>query len=394
MQTRDFMSNKGTIKTPKRLTGRYCLQPFTNIDLHSNYGVRCCSESWMPAWIGDFSQNSIAKIWNSRPIQAIRRSILDGTYQYCDWHQCPFYCNDRYYLYSRADLENPEALPALRRNRLLKYGPWIKAILAGQTRMNLMPANYNLAYDETCNLKCPSCRNTTRIFTHGPDYEIRLAIHQKLLQEITAAGFDNIGRLNLSGAGEPFSSKIFGDFLFNFDGRRYPNLDINLQSNGILFTKEAWQKMAGIHSNINEVIISLDAACPETYAKIRVNGDYEVLLNNIGFLAGLRQAGKIKRLMLAFVVQQKNYREMAAAIGIGQHYQVDLFLFNLLNDWKSWSTQEYETNAVWKTYHPEYREFINILSDPLFDDPLVDLGNLTEYRQIARSSLRERKASS
>lgn len=392
MHTRGFDSNQGTIKAPKQLKGRYCLQPFTNVDIHSNNGVRCCSESWMPSWIGDFSRSSVEEIWNSPKIQEIRKSVLEGTYQYCDWHQCPFYCNDRYYLYSREDLENPQSLPVIQRNRLTKYGPWIQYILEGKTELEIMPANYNLAYDETCNLQCPSCRKTARIYTQGPEYQSRLAIQQKLLQEVEEKGFDNIGRFNLTGSGEPFSSKIFREFLFNFDGGKHPKLDINIQSNGVLFTPEVWRKMEKIHDNINEVIISLDASCGETYQKIRVNGDFEVLLKNIEFLAGLRQGNKIRRLMLAFVVQQKNYREMVPALEIGRKYQVDLFIFNLLNDWMSWSKEEYEQNAVWKVYHPEYFDFIEILQNPIFDDPMIDLGNLTEYRLRAKEKSMAKEA--
>jgi MoaA/NifB/PqqE/SkfB family radical SAM enzyme len=392
MHTRGFESNNGTIKAPKQLKGRYCLQPFTNVDIHSNNGIRCCSESWMPSWIGDFSENSIGEIWNSPKIQEIRQSVIDGTYQYCDWHQCPFYCNDQYYLYSRKDLENPESLPVLHRSRLLKYTPWIRYILEGKTKLDIMPANYNLAYDETCNLKCPSCRNTTKIYTQGPEYESRLAIQKKLLQEVETKGFDNIGRFNLTGSGEPFISKIFRDFLFNFDGKKYPKLDINIQSNGVLFTPEVWDHMKKIHNNINEVIISLDASRPETYETIRVNGNFEVLLKNIEFLAGLRNQNKIKRLMLAYVVQQKNYREMIDAIQIAQKYHVDLFIFNLLNDWMSWSKEEYEKNAIWKVYHPEYPNFIKVLEDPIFDDPMIDLGNMSEYRMIAKQKRMEKEA--
>lgn len=384
METRGFSSNKGTVKAPKQLKGRYCLQPFTNVDIHSNSGVRCCSESWMPSWIGDFSQNSIAEIWNSQTIQEIRQSVLDGTYQFCDWHQCPFYCNDQYYMYSREDLEHPENLSDVDRNRITKYAPWIQYLLEGKTKLDIMPANYNLAYDETCNLKCPSCRRETMIFTHGPEYEARLAIQTKFLQEIETRGFDNVGRFNLTGGGEPFISKLFRDFLFNFDGSKHPNLNINIQSNGVLFTPEVWGKMAKIHDNFNEVIISLDASRAETYDKIRVNGDFKALLQNIEFLAGLRQENKIKRLMLAFVVQQKNYKEMVEAIKIGQQFNVDLFIFNLLNNWWSWPLEEFEQNAIWKVYHPEYPDFIEVLTDPIFDEPLIDLGNMTEYRLIAK----------
>ena len=379
--TRDFHSNKGTIKKPKNLKGKFCLQPFTNMDIHSNHGLRCCSESWMPEWIGDFSQNTIMEIWNGETIQKIRTSILDGSYAYCDWHQCPFYCNDEYYLYTLEQLKNPQALGSVHANRITKNQPWIEYIIAGKTVVDIPPANYNLAYDETCNLACPSCRKATRVIVSGPEYQERLGIHQKVLKEVEENGFANIGRFNVTGAGEPFISKIYTDFLFNFDGQKFPKLDINLQSNGVLFTPEAWEKMERVHQNINEIIISLDAACEDTYRQIRVNGSFAKLLKNIEFLAELRRQGKVRRLMLAFVVQKKNYREMIDAIKIAKSFGVDLFIFNLLNDWMSWAPDEFEANAIWKSYHPDFPEFKEILQDPIFDDPIVDLGNMTEYRK-------------
>lgn len=385
IKVRGFESNKGTIKTQKDMKGKYCLQPFTNVDIHSNCGVRCCSESWMPDWIGDLTDKTLNEIWNSETTQKIRESILDGSYQFCDWHQCPFYSNDEYYLFTKEELENPELLSGVRKDRVEKHMPWIRYILEGKTRVDIPPANYNLAYDETCNLKCPSCRDHSRVYVQGEEYEKRLAIHNKVINELKEEGMNSIGRLNMTGSGEPFISKIFSDFLFTFDGSEYPNLDINIQSNGVLFTPEVWDKMEKIHGNLNEVIISLDAACAQTYNQIRVNGNYERLLSNIEFLSKLRKEKKINRLMLAFVVQKKNYKEMVDAIKIGKKFGVDLFIFNLLNDWKSWSSEEYEKNAIWKKYHPEYKEFLKVLQDPIFDDPMIDLGNMMDYRKEAMS---------
>lgn len=381
MKIRDFSSNEGTIKSPKNLKGKYCIQPFMNIDLHSNNGVRCCSESWMPAWIGDYSKNSIKEIWNMDMIKKIRQSIFDGTYEFCDWHQCPFYSNDEYYLYTKEELQDPSTLPEGHRTDLAKYKLWIQYILDEKIEVDIMPANYNLAYDETCNLKCPSCRDKMKIYKKGSEYEKRLIIHNKLIKEISESGLENIGKINMTGSGEPFISKIFSDFLFSFDGATLPKLDINIQSNGVLFDEEAWNKMHKIHNNINEVIISLDAAKSETYKKIRVNGDFDKLLKNIEFLSGLRKQNKIKKLMLAYVVQEKNFSEMVEALKIGKKYNIDMFIFNLLNDWYSWNKEEYEKNAIWKSFHPKYNEFLQVLTSPLFDDKIVDLGNMWQYRK-------------
>jgi MoaA/NifB/PqqE/SkfB family radical SAM enzyme len=385
MQERDFSSNKGTIKSRKNMDGKYCLQPFTNVDFHSNYGVRCCSESWMPTWIGDFSQNSIRELWNAPKIQEIRKSILDGSYKFCDFHQCPFYSNDSYYLYTREELENPELLPDVKKRHVQKHAPWIQFLLDGKTQVDKMPANYNMAYDETCNLACPSCRDTVKIYKDGPEKDLRTEIQDKLLSEFKSFGKDHSGRFNISGSGEAFISRVFTDFLFNFDGQEYPNMDVNIQSNGVLFTKANWEKMEKIHGNINEVLISLDASDPETYKKIRVNGSFEKLLANLEFLSSLRAQGKIRRLMLAFVVQKNNFREMPEAIRIAQQLKTDLIVFNLLNDWGSWTKEEYEQNAIWKHFHPQYNEFLDVLTDPIFDAPIVELGNMCQYRQEAKA---------
>ena len=40
---REF-TDDGTLKKPKEMRGKICLQPFTNVDVHSDGGVRCCSE--------------------------------------------------------------------------------------------------------------------------------------------------------------------------------------------------------------------------------------------------------------------------------------------------------------------------------------------------------------
>ena len=376
-------TDEGTLKKPKSMQGKICLQPFTNVDVHSNGGVRCCSESWMRTWVGNIKEKPLSEIWNGETIKKIRASILDGSYSFCDWHQCPFYSNDEHYLFTRAELEDPSKLDPVRRNRVLKHKSWIKPILDNQTELETHPANFNFAYDESCNLACPSCRTKTIGFVRGPEYEARKQIQDDVLTFIESAGFNNVGRINISGSGEPFSSKVFREFLYSFDGESRRNLDINIQSNGVLFDENAWRKMQKIHGNINEVLISIDACTEATYDKVRVNGDFPKLMANLEFLSALYKAGKIRRLMLAFVVQQLNYREMRGAIEIGKALGVERIVFNLLNDWETWTKEQYDQNAVWKNFHPEFPGFIETLRDPIFADPIVDLGNMKQYWEIA-----------
>ncbi len=378
-------TDEGTLKKPKKMQGKVCLQPFTNVDIHSHGGVRCCSESWMRTEIGNIHNSSLDEIWNGERIQDIRRSIIEGTYEYCDWHQCPFYSNEEHYLFTIEEIKDPSKVKGVRKDRLNKHSNWLLPIINGQVQVDINPANYNFAYDESCNLACPSCRKETIGYVKGKEYDTRKEIHDEVLKYIESTGFDNVGRINISGSGEPFSSKIFRDFLYTFDGSERPNLDINIQSNGVLLNEKSWQKMKKIQGNINEVLISIDAATRETYEVVRVNGDFDDLMSNLQFLSGLYNEGKIRRFMLAFVVQQKNYREMKGAIEITKNLGAERIVFNLLNDWETWSKEDYENNAIWKSFHPEFQDFIGALKDPMFSDPVVDLGNMQQYWEIANN---------
>jgi hypothetical protein len=62
-----------------------------------------------------------------------------------------------------------------------KWQPWIKYIVEGKIYLDILPANYNLAYDKTCNLKCPSCRSDSIVVMFSPQMWDRInEIHDRL----------------------------------------------------------------------------------------------------------------------------------------------------------------------------------------------------------------------
>jgi MoaA/NifB/PqqE/SkfB family radical SAM enzyme len=153
--------------------------------------------------------------------------------------------------------------------------------------------------------------------------------------------------------------------------------------------------MHRIHDNIATVLISFDAATPETYVITRRGGNWQWLLDNTARLGELRKTGELNLLRLDFVVQRANYREMPAFVALAKSLGADQVAFSMVLDWGTWSIAEYEKQCIWKRDHPEFGAFISVLEDPVFDDPFVGLGNLTEYRQMARQGLHAtaRKAS-
>ena len=116
---------------------------------------------------------------------------------------------------------------------------------------------------------------------------------------------------------------------------------------------------------------------------MHVSGNWKALLDNLEFLGQLRKQRKLTRLSLSFVVQTQNYKEMIEFIALGKKYHVDSVVFSLVSDWGTWSIEEYNDHAIWKTNHREFSDFISILQRSELNDPIVNLGNLSEYRNHA-----------
>lgn len=85
-----------------------------------------------------------------------------------------------------------------------------------------------------------------------------------------------------------------------------------------------------------------------------------------------------------FVVQQKNYKEMVDFIRLGKKFShIDSIGFALITNWGTYPPKEFNYHAIWKKDHPKLNDFLTILADPIFDDDLVDLKNLANYRKVA-----------
>jgi hypothetical protein len=131
------------------------------------------------------------------------------------------------------------------------------------------------------------------------------------------------------------------------------------------------------------VLVSFDAAREETYAITRHGGDWRQLLENMDFLAARRRERQIGELILYFVVQKANFREMPEFVRLGRRFDADRVYFSRAVNWGTWSVAEHEDQSVWNAHHPLYAEFVRVVADPLLDDPIVFLGNVAEARRAA-----------
>lgn len=356
--------NSGSLNTNKDLTDRFCSNPFSFFEVKNNGDVSLCCSSWLPEIIGNINDSTMDEIFNSEKAQEIRKSILDGSFKYCDHGICP--------KIQSGDLPLKDTITDERYKDIIRNN---KVVLDHPTFINFV-------FDPSCNLSCPSCRVKKILHTSGPEYEKMKNIERKITQELEKIDTSHSYRINVTGSGDPFGSKIFRDFLFNLDGSKKKNLKISLQTNGVMFTPAIWKRMSKIQDNIDSVIVSIDAATEATYNKVRVGGNWGLLIENMKFLSSLRSQNKIKNLRVDYVVQKYNYKEMKdfVLIFLSKDYDIDVVNFSALNDWGTWDKKEFLDMAVWHKENALYNDFIEHMKDPVFNLKNVWLGNLTSYR--------------
>lgn len=367
IRNKGHTDSSGTLNISKNLKGRFCVNPFSQMDVYEGGKVHSCCSTWLPTSIGNIRKIPINEVWNSPVSQMIRESILDGSFRYCNHKICPMIQAG-----SLPTIEEASRNPVYR-----------EIIETGRLKLDELPTFINLCNDESCNLYCPSCRRQKINYPKGKEFEKRQHLQDVITQQLFAVPTDRHFSVNITGSGDPFASAVFRDFLYNLCGEDFPNLSIHLQTNGVLLTPRTWQRMHKIHSNIAAVLVSFDAGTEATYNITRRGGNWKLLLENTHRLGHLRSKNELKYLRLDFVVQQANYQEMEQFIQIGKSVKADKVAFSMVLDWGTWSREEYQEKCIWKQGHPQFDDFIKVLQSPIFDDQIVSLGNLTEYRALA-----------
>ncbi len=272
-----------------KLTDFLCDTPFRQLDVLESSSHLCCA-SWLPVSAGNLHSRPWQEVWNSEAAQRVRESMLDGSYRYCNKMACPHLMAG--------------TLP--RKQQLVASDPWWAGVVEeGRTRLDRGPAVVNLAYDRTCNLTCPSCRQSV-IFQ---DREERQRTEEMQNRNILPmlAGAETV---MVTGSGDPFSSPTFRKLLLGFDPAQYPRLKINLMTNGMLLTEQRWKEYAHLAGHIGKLKFSLDGATRETHELLRRGSRWDRVHENLEFCGRLLARGDIDSFEIVFVVQAENYREM------------------------------------------------------------------------------------
>ena len=216
-----------------------CLKPFTWLEVAADKAYLCCP-GWLNKDIGEYGDdNNIFALWNSDKSHKIRESIFDGSFKYCNPTICP--------RIQTGDLDDIKMILDGH------FGEDLQKIFAEKKVHVDAPTYINLAYDRSCNLQCPSCRNEF-IFLKENDHELKIkeeAFNKQLLDFIH--NNQKIIRLYITGSGDPFASKLFQDFIKKIDLTKNPNIEVVLITNGVLFDQNHWEQISNIH-NCNYIV--------------------------------------------------------------------------------------------------------------------------------------------
>ena len=346
---------------PERSSGRdhsdrFCPKPFEYAEIGPGGKTHLCCPVMVPTEAGDSQTGeTFMDVWNSESAQAVRESILNGSFSHCVESLCPELQNGT--LVKRDEVRIPDHKDIIENHR---------------TVLARGPREITLNYDQSCNLACPMCR-TGKIIANGKEQ----AAIEKVQDWAIGEHLKDATRMIITTAGDGFGSRIYHKLLRNFDSSPYPNLRILILTNGLLLTAKTWDQVC--NEIIDAVSVSVDAATTETYAVNR-GGDFNLLRENLEFVKNLRQTRQLGHFGLHFTVQENNYAEMPAFVSLAKSVNADKVVFIQLVNGGTFTKKEYARRSIHDPSHPKHGDFLEVLKDPLLGLPMVDLQVLAPLR--------------
>jgi len=351
-----FTSNTDA-ETENYLLTHFCHEPFETIETTPDGLAFLCCPAWLPVAVGDINATDAASVWLGPIARELRHSIIDGSYRYCSRLHC-----DRITNRTLADRGSKKVQKIIEQYELGRLGEAVPH-----------PRHLILSHDRSCNLACPSCRTDFIVANKQQQRRLDVIMENTILPLLQEAE-----TVKITGSGDPFGSNHFRRILQRINRHEFPNLKIDLLTNGQLFDEKAWNDLE-LEDLVNDVYISIDAATEDTYKVIRRGGDFGRLLKNLQFIKKLRQADQIRSLSFLMVVQTRNFAEMPDFVRLGFEYSADCISFAMIRNWGTFSEAEFKDEFIGGYLHPRHEEFSTILKHPLLSHPSVQMGNMLSY---------------
>ena len=349
------------VDTETYLKGHFCGKPFKTVEVTPNGLVYVCCPDWLPTPIGTMNAG-LSELWKDKQARRLRASIVDGSFKYCSRMSCA---------------------PISARTLMRRDSPEAQAIIASfanEAGDVPAPKEVILSHDRSCNLSCPSCRTGNIVAGKSKQKTLDDMVETGLLPTLRQAE-----RVYITGSGDPFGSNHFRRLVKRLKRDEFPNLVIDLHTNGQLWDRKAWADL-DLAGRVDTAQISIDAAKEDTYGVVRRGGTLQRLLTNLEFVKTLRETGEIRRLIISMVVQKLNYREMPDFVRLGKRFGADEISFQMIRNWGTYSKKDFEDIYIGDPAHPDHAGLAEVLESPELVWPGVDVGNVRTHLRAAALS--------
>lgn len=260
-----------------------------------------------------------------------RRSLLDGSFRYCQKNQCPNLVG--------------RWLPEKRKCDT----PIIKRMIEGDETVKPLIKELHFSYDTHCNLICPSCR-TERCMNSAEETEKLNEAYDTCLKPYVVKA----EHLCLSGCGEALISEHGRHILTSVAGRDYDNLAIELRTNITALNRSTWMNLGESRKRIRHIAASVDGI-GEVFEELRYPAKWNVVSRNLEFISALRREGEIDLFEIHVVAQTRNIHQLFDIVILAADLGADAVTFSKIVNWRDMSEKEYdEKNPFW-TDNPDFR---------------------------------------
>tara|TARA_Y100000748_G_scaffold300599_1_gene299322 strand:- start:36 stop:1028 length:993 start_codon:yes stop_codon:yes gene_type:complete len=270
----------------------------------------CTCDGWLPISVGKIqSFNNLEDVWQTDVAKQLQQDIDSKKFTWCSVDAC-----------------------GIRRGDQIKQQYYL-----------------SVNVDESCNLACPSCRNSKINWTSGKKYDDRLTIATHLVKLINQ--FKQPLEIMMSGNGDPLASLIYRPLLLNMEPQ--DNVSIRMLTNGLLL-KKLMPKMK-IKENVKYLDISIDAGDSDTYEKVRLGGKWSTLLENLDYVKENIDCA----VTLKFVLQKDNIDSVDNFVKLMEQYGFNGNIMPIEN----WGAMDnFAEHDVFASDHPMNARVKDILS--------------------------------
>ncbi|MDR1701902.1 MAG: hypothetical protein LBR56_03915 [Sporomusaceae bacterium] len=300
----------------------------------------CCVN---PLTIGSVQNTTYDNLINSFTTRLFNASVLNGSYVLC--RDCLF-LSSALKTGAKPTLMSEMPEPETAKKKLVKA---LKSL--------------SLGFDPSCNLTCKSCRPPTVIMYHKFTPDLRLYF-DNIYKIILSEWLPHCDTLALGINGDTFASKFYSEIAF----KQFTGNWITIQTNALLLNKPVLDSLIERYSGKElRFFISIDAASADVYKDLR-GGNFNLLLKNLQELGRARRENKVSYIVINFIVQKRNFREMPDFVRLGKSINADNIYFQELKPYTQEVLDNYSELNVYDEKSSGHKEFCELLKDPIFDD--------------------------